>query len=135
MTAIVIAPLAGHRVTFTDLGRLRVQECERVAALRTELVKCGAEVEEVGDTLIVHPSELHGARIDCYGDHRMAMCFATLGLVVPGIVLLEPECVKKTFPGFFAKLATPPPLGLGVTVLGEDGVSIGPERLVAGEGS
>jgi 3-phosphoshikimate 1-carboxyvinyltransferase len=37
MTAIVLAPFAAHPVRFTDLGRLRVQECERVAALRTEL--------------------------------------------------------------------------------------------------
>jgi 3-phosphoshikimate 1-carboxyvinyltransferase len=58
------------------------------------------------------------------------MCFATLGLVVPGIVLLEPECVKKTFPHFFAKLAAPPPQGLGVAVLGEDGTPLEPEQLV-----
>ena len=130
MTAIVVAPLGDHPVAFTDLGRLRVQECERVVALRTGLTRCGARVEEVGDTLIVHPSPLHGARIDCYGDHRVAMCFATLGLVVPGIVLLEPECVKKTFPHFFAKLAAPPPHGLGVAVRGEDGAPLEPEQLV-----
>ncbi len=101
---------------FTDLGRLRVQECERVVALRTELTKCGAKVEEVGDTLKVYRSDLHGAEIETYNDHRMAMCFAILGLKVPGIKLKNPACVKKTFPDFFQKLAAAPPAGLGVTI-------------------
>ena len=115
MTAIVLAPFAGHPVRFTDLGRLRVQECERVVALRTELTKCGAEVLEQGDTLTVFPSasRLHGADIETYQDHRMAMCFAILGLKVPGVRIHNPACVKKTFPNFFQKLATPPPHGLG----------------------
>ena len=51
MTAIVLAPFAPATTRFTELGRLRVQECERVKALRTELTKCGARVEESGDTL------------------------------------------------------------------------------------
>jgi 3-phosphoshikimate 1-carboxyvinyltransferase len=117
MTAIVITPFSGHAVKFTDLGRLRVQECERVVALRTELTKCGAKVLEEGDTLTVYPSKLHGAEIETYNDHRMAMCFAILGLKVPGIKIKNPACVKKTFPNFFQKLAAPPPNGLGATIL------------------
>lgn len=116
MTAIVLAPLADPPVRFTELGRLRLQECERVLALRTELTKCGAEVVEEGDTLEVRPSKLHGADIQTYNDHRMAMCFAILGLKVPGIRIHNPACVKKTFPNFFQKLAAPPPDGLGATV-------------------
>jgi len=104
-------------VKFTDLGRLRVQECERVVALRTELTKCGAKMIEEGDTLTVYPSTLHGAEIDTYNDHRMAMCFAILGLKVPGIKIKDPACVKKTFPNFFQKLAGAPPNGLGATIL------------------
>lgn len=104
-------------IRFTDLGRLRVQECERVAALRAELTKCGAKVAEEGDTLAVCPSRLHGAEIETYNDHRMAMCFAVLGLKVPGIRLRNPACVKKTFPNFFQKLAAAPPHGLGVVIL------------------
>src|SRR6185437_15830504 len=105
MTAIVLAPFAPEVTRFTDLGRLRVQECERVRALRTELNKCGARVEEIGDTLIVHPGVLHGAEIETYNDHRIAMCFGMLGLRVPGIRLRNPVCVRKTFPNFFVKLA------------------------------
>jgi len=118
MTGIVLAPLLiMKRVNFTDLGRLRVQETERVVALRTELTKCGAKVVEEGDTLMVWPSQLHGAEIETYNDHRMAMCFAILGLKVPGIKIKNPACVKKTFPNFFQKVAGPPPNGLGATIL------------------
>jgi len=117
MTAIVISPFMDDPIRFTDLGRLRLQETERVVALRTELTKCGARVEEQGDTLTVYPSKLHGAEIETYNDHRMAMCFAVLGLKVPGIKIRNPSCVKKTFPNFFQKLATAQPKGLGVTIL------------------
>ncbi len=128
MTAIVLSadreaaqvgrraePSAGIR--FTELARLRVQECERVVALRTELTRCGARVVEEGDTLTVFPAALHGADIETYNDHRMAMCFGILGLKVPGIRLHNPACVKKTFPNFFQKLAAPAPHGLGAAIL------------------
>jgi 3-phosphoshikimate 1-carboxyvinyltransferase len=138
MTAIVIAPLLAKLMDrekgfkFTDLGRLRLQETERVVALRTELTKCGAKVLEEGDTLTVYPSELHGAEIETYDDHRMAMCFAILGLKVPGIKIKNPACVKKTFPNFFQKLAASPPKGLGVTILdARTGMKLSHEDLFA----
>jgi 3-phosphoshikimate 1-carboxyvinyltransferase len=116
MMAIVLAPFAGREILFTDLGRLRVQECERVQALRTELTKCGARIREEGDRLRVSPSSLHGAEINTYGDHRLAMCFAILGLKVPGLRLQNPACVKKTFPNFFQTLALPGPRGIGAVI-------------------
>ena len=117
MTLMVTAPFADHPVKFTDLDHLRVQECDRVSALHTELAKCGAKVDETGNTLTVSPSRLHGAEIESYNDHRVAMCFAILGLKVPGIKIQNPACVKKTFPNFFQKLVTPPPHGLGAVIL------------------
>ena len=132
MTAIVLAPLAEHPVSFPALHRLRVQECERVRALRTELTKCGARITEEGDTLHVEPSpELHGAEIDTYNDHRMTMCFAMLGLKVSGIRLRNPSCVKKTFPDFFQKLAAAPPAGLGAEIRDADGNTLSSEDLFA----
>lgn len=131
MTAIAIAPLARRQTEFTELGRLRVQECERVLAMRTELAKCGAAIDESGDTLTVQPGALHGAEVDTYEDHRMAMCFATLGLKVPGIRIKNPACVRKTFPTFFQKLAAPAPLGLGATVRDGNGNELKPEQLFA----
>ena len=131
MTAIAIAPLFERETWFIDLARLRVQECERVIALRTELTKCGAKVIEEGDTLTVYPSKLHGAEIETYNDHRMAMCFAILGLKVPGIKLKKPACVKKTFPNFFQKLAAAPPHGLGATILDASGRKLAHDELFA----
>ena len=82
------------------LGRLRVQECERVQALRVELTKCGGRVEEVGDTLLVTPGPLHGAEIETYDDHRMATAGAVLGLVVEGIEVRDIATTGKTLPEF-----------------------------------
>jgi 3-phosphoshikimate 1-carboxyvinyltransferase len=126
MTAIVLAPFAPETTRFTELGRLRVQECERVKALRTELSKCGARVEESGDTLTIHPGPLHGAEIETYNDHRIAMCFGMLGLRIPGMRLSNPACVRKTFPNFFAKLAE-----LGTVIEDADGKLLSGEELLA----
>lgn len=129
MTAAVVAPFADGPVRLTGLERLRVQECERVAALRAELTRCGAKVEEENQTLTIYPSakKMHGAVIETYNDHRMAMCFAILGLTVPGIRIENPECVKKTFPNFFQKLAA-----LGAVLLDAGtGKPLAPDQLFA----
>ncbi len=119
MTAMIVAPFASAPTRFRDLGRLRVQECERVTALKNELTRCGASVQEQNDDLTVFPSRaaLHGAEIETYNDHRMALCFAILGLIIKGIRIKNPSCVKKTFPNFFQKLAAPGPSGLGAAIL------------------
>ena len=105
------------QIRFTDLGRLRVQECDRVSAIVAELKKCGAKISEKSDAIIVIADRaLSGDVIETYNDHRMAMCFAILGLKVPGIKIKNPACVKKTFPNFFQKLAAPPPKGLGAEI-------------------
>lgn len=116
MTAIVLATKGAVARRFLDLGRLRLQECERVKALRTELVRCGIEVHELGDSLIVKPGNLQSATIQTYEDHRIAMCFSMLALSCGLLKISNPSCVKKTFPNFFAKLSAPPPSGLGATI-------------------
>lgn len=135
LTAMILAPFSRKAVHFTHLGRLRVQECERVQAMRTELSKCGVEVLEHEDTLTIQPAPpavcLHGAEIETYQDHRMAMCFAILGLKIPGIKIKNPACVKKTFPNFFQKLADAPPRGLGATVLDANGQPLAHDDLFA----
>jgi 3-phosphoshikimate 1-carboxyvinyltransferase len=109
-----------------------VQECERVFAMKTELHKCGVKVEEDKDTLIIYPGPVHGGVIDTYEDHRIAMCFSVLGTVVPGIIIRQPSCVKKTFPNFYQKLASPPPDGLGMTLtLPGKNLSLSSDTLIA----
>jgi 3-phosphoshikimate 1-carboxyvinyltransferase len=95
-------------VHIVDAERLREQESNRIEAMVTELKKVGAVVGEHADGFSVYHlmpgRQLHGADIETYNDHRMAMCFAVLGLKVPGIRIKNPGCVSKTFPNFFDKL-------------------------------
>jgi len=61
-------------------------------------------VEEFEDGLRITPAPLRGAMIETYNDHRIAMSFAIAGLRQPGVVISNPECVNKTYPGFFEEL-------------------------------
>jgi 3-phosphoshikimate 1-carboxyvinyltransferase len=72
--------------------------------MATELRRIGAIVDERPDGLCVHPGRLHGARIETYSDHRIAMSFSLIGLRVPGIVIGNPACTAKTYPRFFDDL-------------------------------
>jgi 3-phosphoshikimate 1-carboxyvinyltransferase len=117
MMAIVLAAFANNPVRFEHLDRLRLQECDRVSALVTELEKCGVKTVVDADSIIVKPAAgAHGAIIETYNDHRIAMCFSILGLALPGIKIQNPACVKKTFPNFYKKLASAPPTGLGISL-------------------
>jgi 3-phosphoshikimate 1-carboxyvinyltransferase len=111
-TFAVLACLAEGSSTLRGLHTLRVKETDRVAALQNELAKLGAEVELDGDDLTIHPPEkLKIAAIDTYDDHRMAMSFSVASMRVSGLVINDPQCVNKTYPGFFDDL---PKLGVGV---------------------
>jgi 3-phosphoshikimate 1-carboxyvinyltransferase len=88
------------------VGHIRHKETDRLRALATELRKCGAEVDEHPEGLRIVPGPLHGATIDTYDDHRMAMSMALVGLAVPGIAIRDPGCTRKTYPGFFQDLET-----------------------------
>jgi len=100
-TLAVVAALATTRTHIMGIGFARAKESDRVGGLVTELRRCGVRATEEPDGIVIEPSTPHGARVCTYSDHRMAMAFAILGLVVPGIELDEPECVAKTFPEFF----------------------------------
>jgi 3-phosphoshikimate 1-carboxyvinyltransferase len=106
-TLAVVAALARGKTTIRNVANLRVKESDRLAALAAELTKIGARVEELPDGLVIHPAKtLHGATIETYNDHRIAMSFGVLGLIVPGIVIKNPGCVSKTYPRFFEDLAS-----------------------------
>jgi 3-phosphoshikimate 1-carboxyvinyltransferase len=92
-------------------------------------------VIEEGQSLTIFPAagKLRGAEIETYDDHRVAMSLAVLGLKVPGLLLQNPACVKKTFPNFFQKLAAPPPRGLGAILRDpRNGRALPEEELFAG---
>jgi 3-phosphoshikimate 1-carboxyvinyltransferase len=107
MTLAICALFGRQPMKLSEAARMREQECDRISAMVTELKRVGARVEEHVDGFTVwpvEPGQLHGAEIETYNDHRMAMCFAVLGLKVPGIRIKNPACVSKTFPNFFEKL-------------------------------
>jgi 3-phosphoshikimate 1-carboxyvinyltransferase len=87
-----------------NVGNLRLKETDRLSALETELRRIGGRARVEGDDLVVGPGRLTGARVETYDDHRMAMSFALAGLVVDGIEISDPDCVAKTWPGFFDML-------------------------------
>jgi 3-phosphoshikimate 1-carboxyvinyltransferase len=103
-TVAVVAATASTATTIRGVEFIRRKETDRVAVTTRELRKCGVVVDEHDDGLTIHPGARHGAVIDPDGDHRMAMAFAVLGLVTPGMEVDDPECVAKTFPGFWGVL-------------------------------
>ncbi len=104
LTLAVVAAFADGPTTIRNVAHIRSQETDRIRALVTELRKIGAGVNEHADGLTIHPAPLHGARIETYNDHRMAMSFALVGLRTSGIVISNPACTTKTYPGYFADL-------------------------------
>ncbi len=101
-TLAVVALFAEGPTSIRNVGNLRVKETDRMAALRNELSKLGAAVTIDGDDLTIQPpARITPASIDTYDDHRMAMSFALAGLRAEGVVINDPTCVNKTFPGYF----------------------------------
>ncbi len=101
-TLAVVALFADSPTHIRNVANLRVKESDRLAALSRELTKLGANVTEHADGLtIVPPKALRPARIETYGDHRLAMSFALAGLRCPGLVIEDPHCCAKAFPHFF----------------------------------
>ena len=89
-----------------DAAELRVKESDRISAVVENLKRMGAEVEEFDDGLHVRRSELRGASVDSFGDHRIAMAFAVAGLLAhqAETEIAGAECVDVSFPGFFETL-------------------------------
>jgi 3-phosphoshikimate 1-carboxyvinyltransferase len=105
-TLAVVALFAEGTTTIRGLHTLRVKETDRIAALASELTKLGARVEIHGDDLSITPPKTFArASIATYDDHRMAMSFAMAATRVPGITILDAQCVNKTYPGYFTDLA------------------------------
>jgi len=106
-TLAVVALFAKGETTIRGLHTLRVKETDRLAALRNELVKFGADVEIEGDDALIlsPPSTIRPAEVATYDDHRMAMSFSLAGTKIAGVVIKDAECVNKTYPQFFDDLS------------------------------
>jgi 3-phosphoshikimate 1-carboxyvinyltransferase len=128
-TLAVAALFARGRTRLRGVAHLRHKESDRIASMASELRKIGGRVKELPDGLEVEgtlgseASGLHGATIDSWGDHRVAMAFSVAALAIPGLTIRKPQVVEKSFPGFFTALRS---IGAGVEFLQEDGSLIEP---------
>ena len=106
MTLAIVALFADAPSTLRNIGSWRVKETDRIAAMAVELRKVGAEVDEGADWIrIAPPQQWREAAIDTYDDHRMAMCFSLIAAAGVRVHIRNPQCVAKTFPDYFDRLA------------------------------
>ena len=101
-----IAPYAEEGIEVRDAKELRVKESDRIASIATNLRAMGAEVEEREDGLKIPGGQsLHGAEIESFGDHRIAMAFSIAALRAQGETLIRgSECAAISYPAFFSAL-------------------------------
>jgi 3-phosphoshikimate 1-carboxyvinyltransferase len=101
-----IAPFTSEGIEICDAGELRVKESDRIAAVAKNLRAMGAEVEERQDGLKIQGNQkLHGAEIDSFGDHRIAMAFAVAALRADGQTKINrADAAVISYPAFFEAL-------------------------------
>lgn len=110
-TLMMLCPFLATPTRITGLATLRVKECDRIAAPTRELRKLGVDVEEGPDYMVIQPlpAATRGqgnvtprvVEIETYHDHRIAMSFGVLGSCLPGLRILDPGCVAKTYPNYW----------------------------------
>ena len=108
-TLAVVAAFARGTTVIRNVAHLKEKESNRLAAVVQELNKMGIAASCTDDGMVIAGGAPHGATIETYNDHRVAMSFAMAGLVTPGIDIQDPDCVEKSFPNFwevFAALQT-----------------------------
>jgi 3-phosphoshikimate 1-carboxyvinyltransferase len=109
-TVVVCAALMQKDVSFTGLETLKIKETDRIVALQNELRKIGVSFQETSSqTYQLDTSGLDLTAtpvIATYEDHRMAMAFAPIALVLPQLFIEEPDVVQKSYPAFWKDLAT-----------------------------
>ncbi|HEV8065605.1 MAG TPA: 3-phosphoshikimate 1-carboxyvinyltransferase [Acidimicrobiales bacterium] len=104
-TLAALGALAEGTTRLTGVSVARGHETDRVAAIATELGRLGASVEIEDDALVVAGGRrLHGGVVSTYEDHRMAMALSSVAAVVPGVTILDPGCVGKTYPNYWRDL-------------------------------
>ncbi|PJJ79305.1 3-phosphoshikimate 1-carboxyvinyltransferase [Mucilaginibacter auburnensis] len=106
-TVIVVCAALGHEATFTGLETLKIKETDRVAALQNELAKMGVKLIEDNEQYTLDCSGKFIPQrmfINTYDDHRMAMAFAPLALLIPELEVEDAKVVEKSYPAFWTDL-------------------------------
>jgi 3-phosphoshikimate 1-carboxyvinyltransferase len=102
-----LAALAEGESRFEDIGHLRLKESDRIGSLAALLDRAGARAEAGESSLVIRGPARRRAGVDrlaTFGDHRIAMAAALLSLALPGLLVENPGCVAKSYPGFFRDL-------------------------------
>jgi 3-phosphoshikimate 1-carboxyvinyltransferase len=110
-TLAAIAAFNRTPVRFTGIANLRVKECDRIAAMAEGLnrLRPGLAREEGDDLVVTGDPSLAGQSRPCeirtFDDHRIAMSFGLVGLLMRDVAIIDPACVAKTYPGYWDDLA------------------------------
>ncbi|MHA4988845.1 3-phosphoshikimate 1-carboxyvinyltransferase [Cetobacterium somerae] len=107
-TLAVVGLFATSPTKVWDVENMRIKETDRISALKNEILKIHGDFIEFTDGFLITPKPLEnyqGDFLKTYDDHRMAMSLSLIGLRVPGIKILDPDCVSKTFPNFFKEFS------------------------------
>jgi 3-phosphoshikimate 1-carboxyvinyltransferase len=108
-TLAVVATQAVTPTRITGVGFIRAKESDRLGDLADELRRTGALVSVEPDGVLIEPTDLlQGARLGTHHDHRLAMAFGLLGLVVDGVEIVDPAVVSKSWPSYWDALAAIP---------------------------
>jgi len=98
----VVAAFAKGTTRITNIGHLRIKECDRIDAVSSQLKKMGIGVTQGDDYMEITGGTPKGASIETFNDHRIAMAFSVAGVVVHGIKIENPGCVEKSFPEYWS---------------------------------
>ena len=99
---LAVTAAANQGAVFTDIGRLRLKESDRVASVMDMLRALGGQAEADDTTLTVYGTGLHGGTVDSRNDHRIAMSAAIAATVCDSpVTILGAQCVEKSYPKFF----------------------------------
>ncbi|MGN1187317.1 MAG: 3-phosphoshikimate 1-carboxyvinyltransferase [Lachnospiraceae bacterium] len=108
MTLAAIASFSEGTTRIHNIGHIRLQESDRINAILTNLramgIECGEFIEDGREGIYIKGGIPHGAHIQTFEDHRMAMAFALVGLRTEGIIIENPKCCGKTFENYFEVL-------------------------------
>jgi len=97
----VLGCFARGTTRLVNVPQARMKETDRIAVMAVELGKMGGRVEELEAGIVVHKSDLHGAEVEGYGDHRVVMSLAVAGCSIPGTTVIRgAEAAAVTYPGF-----------------------------------
>ena len=106
LTLAAMAIFADAPVRITNIGHIRLQECDRISAIAENMKRLGIRCEEGKEEITIYPGKIKEAKIETYEDHRVAMAFTLVGLMQQGITILNPSCCKKTFENYYQVIET-----------------------------